>query len=44
MTERIDLFIAIAVAVMFVAGCFLTVFSVRRRAKNRKRWDANSIK
>jgi hypothetical protein len=44
MTERIDLFVAITVAVMFVAGCFLTVFTVRRRTRNRKRWDANSIK
>jgi hypothetical protein len=42
MTEQVDIYLAIIVAVMFVAGCFLTVFAARKRSQARKRWDSES--
>ena len=37
MTERMDLYIGVVVTLMFLAGCFLVVISVRERLEERRR-------
>ena len=37
MTERMDLYIGVAVTLMFLAGCFLVIVRVRERFEERRR-------
>ena len=39
MTEQMDLYIGVAVTLMFLAGCFLVVVRVRERFEERRRWQ-----
>ncbi len=39
MTERMDLYIGVVVTLMFLAGCFFIVVSVRKRSEERRRWQ-----
>jgi hypothetical protein len=38
LTEQMDLYIGVAVILMFLAGCFLVVVSVRERFEEHRRW------
>jgi hypothetical protein len=38
LTEQMDLYIGVAATLMFLAGCFLVVVSVRERFEERRRW------
>jgi hypothetical protein len=42
LTEQIDLYIGVAVTLMFLAGCFLVVVSLRERFEERRRWRAST--
>jgi hypothetical protein len=37
LTERIDLYVGVVVSLMFLAGCFLMIISVRERIEQRAR-------
>lgn len=37
MTERMDLYLGVALALMFLGGCFLIVLSVREQFEKRRR-------
>jgi hypothetical protein len=37
LTERMDLYVGVAVTLMFLAGCFLIVLSLREQFEKRKR-------
>jgi hypothetical protein len=43
LTERMDLYIGVAVTLMFVAGCSLAVVSVRQRSEERRRWRGSTF-
>ena len=38
LTEQLELYLGVVVTLMFLAGCFLTVVSVRERSEERRRW------
>jgi hypothetical protein len=44
LTERIDLYIGAVVTLMFLAGCFLAVVSIRQRSRERKRFSGSITK
>jgi len=37
LTERMELYVGVAVALMFLAGCFLVIVRVRERFEERRR-------
>ena len=43
MTERMDLYLGVVVALMFLAGCFVSLVSIRERSEERRRWRGSTF-
>ena len=43
MTEQMNLCLGVVVALLFLAGCFLAVVSVRERSEERGRWRGSTF-
>ena len=41
MTEQMNVYLGMALSLMFMAGCFLIVVSVRERFEERRRWQGS---
>jgi len=42
MTEQMDVYLGLVLSLMFLAGCFLVVVSVRQRSAERRRWQGST--
>lgn len=42
LTEQMDLYLGVVVTLMFLAGCFFIVGSVRERSEERRRWRGST--
>jgi hypothetical protein len=43
LTEQLEFYLGVIVTLMFLAGCFLTVVSIRERSEEHSRWRVPTV-